>query len=337
MLREILPRLADGATFTAGEMRQAIGAIMDGEATPAQVGALLMGLRLRGETAEEISGAAHAMRERMTRITVARTPLVDTCGTGGDGGGTFNISTAVAFVVAAGGVGVAKHGNRAVSSRSGSADVLEALGLNLDAPAESVRASIEEVGIGFIFAQRHHPAMRHAAPIRKDLGIRTLFNVLGPLTNPAGAKRQLLGVFAPDLTATLARALGDLGSERAWVVHGLDGTDELTVCGPSQVSQWDGQEVTTFQIAPEDVGLPRHDPAALAGGTPGENAALMRSLLAGELKGGIPDAVAFNAGAALWLADAAPDLSAGVAQAKDVLVTGRASTVLERMVAASRA
>ncbi|MEE8408489.1 MAG: anthranilate phosphoribosyltransferase, partial [Myxococcota bacterium] len=267
MLSQHLNRLIAGDSLTEEQMVSAIGCIMDGEATPAQIAALLVALRIKGESIAEISGAARAMRQRMTRIDVTRRPLIDTCGTGGDGSGTFNISTAVAFVVAAGGVAVAKHGNRAVSSRSGSADVLREVGVNIEAAKEVVERCIEEVGIGFLFAPACHPAMKHAGSVRRELGVRTIFNLLGPLTNPAGAERQLMGVFDRALTVPIAAVLGRLGCKRAWVVHGGDGLDELTVCDESFIAAWNGNEVVEIALTPEQVGLERSFPEGLRGGT----------------------------------------------------------------------
>lgn len=332
MLREKLRRLMLGSSLDEPQMAEAVGAIMDGEATPPQIAAFLVALRVKGETIEEITGAARAMRDRMTRIDVERSPLVDTCGTGGDGAGTFNISTAVAFVVAAGGVGVAKHGNRAISSRSGSADVLMELGVDVSADADTVARCIEQVGIGFLFAPACHPAMKHAMPVRRELGVRTIFNVLGPLTNPAAAQVQLLGVFDRELARPMAESLARLGSSRAWVVHGADGLDELTVCDVSHIAELDGGEVRELTFAPEDVGLQRSHAEDLRGGTPTENAAIMRELLSGQRGGPLCDVVALNAGAALFLAGTADDPAAGVGQALEIISSGEPARVLERLV-----
>jgi anthranilate phosphoribosyltransferase len=332
MLTPALKRLMRGESLGEAEMSGAIGFIMDGAATPAQIAGFLVALRIKGETIEEIAGAARAMRERMTRVEVRRRPLMDTCGTGGDGAGTFNISTAVSFVVAACGVAVAKHGNRAISSRSGAADVLAALGVNIEAPKAVVEACIDEIGLGFLFAPSLHPAMRHAGAVRRELGVRTIFNVVGPLTNPAMAPRQLMGVFDRKLIATLAEVLGKLGSERAWVVHGNDGLDELTLCDISHVAEWTGTEVVEHTLAPEDVGLQRAPAAALAGGDAHENATTMRVILAGKQPGPLADAIALNAGAALLVAGVVPTLDAGVHRAHDVLRGGGGLDVLEKLI-----
>jgi anthranilate phosphoribosyltransferase len=332
MLTPLLKRLMRGETLSEGEMSAAVGHIMDGAATPAQIAAFLVALRIKGESIDEITGAARAMRQRMTRIEVKRRPLMDTCGTGGDGAGTFNISTAVSFVVATCGVAVAKHGNRAVSSKSGAADVLVALGVNIEASKAVVEACIEDFGLGFLFAPALHPAMKNAGAVRRELGVRTVFNVVGPLTNPAMAPRQLMGVFDRKLTSVLAQVLGKLGSERAWVVHGADGLDELTVCDISYVAEWTGAEVVERTLSPEEVGLARVPPEALAGGDAQENARTMRALLAGKGPPPLADAVALNAGAALLIAGAAPTLSAGVLRSHDVLKSGEGLEVLDKLV-----
>ena len=250
MLKPLIEKVLQGQDLTQEEMAAAVGSVMDGEGSPIQVAAFLVALRAKGEKTDEITGAAQAMRQRMNQIQVSKRPLVDTCGTGGSGTGSFNISTGVAFVTAATGVAVAKHGNKAISSKSGSADVLSELGINITAPIETMRQAIEEIGVGFLFAPNYHPAMKHAGAVRRELGLRTIFNVLGPLTNPAGAPRQLMGIFDRSLTQPIAEVLGKLGSEKAWVVHGSDGVDELTICGESHVSQWDGEKVDSFTITP---------------------------------------------------------------------------------------
>ena len=331
-IRDAIKRVMGGADLNNAEMAEVVGTIMDGCCTPAQVAGFLVALRLKGETVDEITGAAQAMRARMTRVSVQRRPLIDTCGTGGDGAGTFNISTAVAFVAAAGGAAVAKHGNRAVSSRSGSADVLAALGINLQTPVEVVHRCIEEIGLGFLFAPAHHPAMQYATPVRRELGIRTVFNLLGPLTNPAGAPRQLMGVFSRDLTSPIAAVLGRLGAEHAWVVHGADGLDELTICDATFVAEWTGSAVVERIVKPEDVGIERANPESLAGGTPQENALILRELLAGERDGPLRDAVALNTGAALLIADLVPDLPAGVHRARKLMEDGAALKILDALV-----
>lgn len=335
MLTNVLRRVMHGDSLAEKEMAEVFGAMMDGEVSPEQMAGFLVALRLKGETIDEITGAARAMRARMSRIQVRRTPLIDTCGTGGDGAGTFNISTTVAFVVAAAGGAVAKHGNRAVSSRCGSADVLAALGVNIAASPETVQRCIEEIGIGFLFAPSCHPAMKHAMPVRKKLGVRTVFNVLGPLTNPAGAPRQLLGVFDRQLGPMLAEVLGRLGCERAWVVHGADGLDELTVCDDTFVFEWDGHAVRELRVSPEQVGLSRSAPEGLKGGTPEENAAILREILRGERQGPLRDAVVLNAGAALAVAGLADDLAAGSRRAAEILDAGSAATVVDQLVTLS--
>src|ERR671931_2127682 len=256
--------------------------MMAGEATPAQIGGLLVALRVKGETPEEIAGFAEEIRERALPVRATRDDLVDTAGTGGDGMRTINISTAAALVAAAAGAGVAKHGNRAVSSASGSADVLEALGFRLELPPERIERSIDELGFGFLFAPTHHPAMRHAAPVRRELAARTVFNVLGPLTNPAGARAQVVGVYAPSLVRTIAEVLAQLGARRAFVVHGAGGIDELSPAGPNFVCEVVDGRVREREIDPLDLGLPRCDTAELRGGSPAENAAAIRAVFAGE-------------------------------------------------------
>jgi anthranilate phosphoribosyltransferase len=289
-----------------------------------------MALRVRGETVEEITGAARAMRGKAARIQ-APAGAIDTCGTGGDASGTYNISTCAAVVVAACGVPVAKHGNRAASSKSGSADVLAALGVNLDAPHEVVEQAIREAGIGFMMAPRHHSAMRHVVPTRTELGTRTLFNLLGPLANPANAHYQLLGVFGRDWVEPIAQVLGRLGVERAWVVHGSDGLDELTVTGPTTVAELKDGQVTTFEVTPETAGLTTASMDDLKGGDAVENAAALRAVLAGE-KNAYRDIVLMNAGAALVVAGKAPDLKTGVTLAADAIDSGKAAATLDHMI-----
>jgi anthranilate phosphoribosyltransferase len=307
--------------------------MMSGDATPAQVGGFLMGLRVRGETVDELTGGAEALRERMVEVQ-APADAIDTCGTGGDASGTFNVSTAAALVVAACGVPVAKHGNRALSSRAGSADILAALGVNIDVEPSRVERAIREAGIGFMMAPRHHGAMRHVAGARVELGTRTIFNLLGPLANPAGAKRQLLGVFAHDWIEPLAQVLGQLGSERAWVVHGSDGLDELTTTGPSHVAELRAGRVTTFEVTPEEAGLPRARLEDLRGADATTNADALRALLDG-VRGPYRDIVLLNSAAALVIADRASDLAAGVARAVEAIDGGAAKAALARLVAIS--
>ena len=329
-LKPVLARLAAGATLTQDEAEAAFDIIMSGDATPAQMGAFLMALRVRGETVEEITGAARIMRAKALRIE-APANAIDTCGTGGDASGTYNISTGAALVAAACGVPVAKHGNRALSSRAGSSDVLGALGVNLDADIGSVRRALWEIGICFLMAPRHHGAMRHVAGPRVELGTRTIFNLLGPLSNPAGARRQLMGVFARHWVEPLAHVLANLGTERAWIVHGSDGLDELTTTGPSFVAELRDGEVRSFELLPEDAGLRRARPEELKGGDPEVNAAAMRVMLAGEA-GPFRDVVLLNSAAALLVAGRADDLRAGVALAADAIDSGRARQVLDELV-----
>ncbi len=329
--RGLLGRVADGLTLDEDQARAVFDTLMTGDATPAQMGALLMALRVRGETIEEITGAARAMRAKATRIQ-APDDAMDIVGTGGDASGTYNVSTGAALVVAACGVPVAKHGNRAASSKSGSADVLAALGVNLDAPMSVIETAIREAGIGFMFAQRHHGAMKHVAPVRTELGTRTIFNLLGPLSNPAGAKRELMGVFAHAWVEPLAHVLGRLGAERAWVVHGADGLDEITTTDITHVAAWDGAGVETFTIKPEDAGLARARPEDLKGGTPEENADVIRAMLDGA-KGPYRDIVVLNAAAALIVAGQAATLETGARRAAEAIDSGAARSTLLRMAA----
>lgn len=313
--------------------RAVMTAVMAGEVPPARLGGLLAALRARGETVDEITGFAEAMRAGAVPVRCRREGLVDTCGTGGDASGTFNISTATALAAAGMGIPVAKHGNRAVSSRSGSADVLEALGVNLELGAARLGELLDELGLAFLFAPVLHPAMRHAGPVRRELGVRTVFNVLGPLTNPAGAELQLLGVFDPALCEPLARVLGALGSRRAFVVHGAGGLDEVSPLGPTRVAELRRGVVRTFSFDPAEAGVERCTAADLAGGSPAENAAIISGILAGR-PGPAADAVALNAGFVAVLAGRAPDFRAGVALARASLLTGAALRLLERLAAA---
>src|SRR2546421_10628060 len=281
-LREHIRLAVDGIHLSRAQAAAAMDAMLDGSAPVSQMAALLVALRMKGETPDEIAGAAQALRSRATRVEVSQDRLIDTCGTGGDASHTFNISTASAFVAAAGGARVAKHGNRAVSSKCGSADVLAALGVEVELAPEAVAACIEECGIGFLFAPRHHAAMRHVAPVRKDLGLRTLFNLLGPLANPAGARRQLLGVYSPDLVPVLAQTLADLGCDRAFVVHGDGGLDEISASGPTRIAEVRGEQVREFELLPEQVGVRRAPLEELRGGDPVQNAAMLRGVLRGE-------------------------------------------------------
>ncbi len=329
-MKTLLAKLATGAVLSLDESRAAFEIMMSGEASPDQTGAFLMGLRVRGETVDEITGAAMVMREKALAID-APPGAIDTCGTGGDATGTFNISTGAALVVAACGVPVAKHGNKAMSSKSGSADVLAAQGVNIDADMALVREALWHAGIGFLMAPRHHGAMRHVGPVRVALGTRTIFNLLGPLSNPAGAKRQLIGVFDRKWARPLAEVLGKLGSEKVWVVHGHDGMDELTTTGPSQVAELKDGQVTTFDVAPEDAGLARASLDDLKGGDPDTNAAAIRELLDGKA-GPYRDIVLLNAAGALIVADKAGDLKSGVALAAEAVDGGRGRAVLDRLV-----
>ncbi len=306
-------------------------AIMSGEATPAQIAGYLTALRMKGETIEEITGAAQVMRDKAAPITTSQDKLVDVCGTGGDQLDTFNISTATSFVVAAAGLPVAKHGNRSVSSQSGSADVLEALGVNLDLEPEAVGRCIEEIGIGFLYAPLFHQAMKHAIGPRKELGVRTIFNMLGPLTNPARANIQLLGVYDPALTEPIAHVLNNLGVEAAFVVHGLAGLDELSTVGKTKVSQLQNGKVINYQLHPTDVGLQEAAPEELAGGDPEENAQIMQDILGGK-RGAKRDVVLLNAAAALVAGGEAEDLTAGVERAAEVIDQGLAEEKLSQLI-----
>ena len=328
--KALIGRVASGAALTVEESRAAFDAMMEGEATPSQMGGFLMALRVRGETVDEITGGAQAMRARALSIE-APEGAIDTCGTGGDAKGTFNISTAAALVAAGCGVPVAKHGNRALSSRSGSADLLAALGVTIDADMTLVREALWEAKIGFLMAPRHHGAMRHVGPTRVELGTRTVFNLLGPLSNPAGAKRQVIGVFDPKWTAPMAEVLRNLGSERVWVVHGSDGTDELTTAGPSTVVELNSGTIRRFEVAPEDAGLPRASPEDLKGGDADYNAGIVRAVLAGE-RGPARDIVLLNAAAALVVAGRADDLREGVGLATGAVDGGKAQAALDRLV-----
>jgi len=335
MIQRAITRLLEGYDLTRAEARDVMGSIMRGEATQAQMGGFLVALRFKGETAHEIAGCAEAMREHVLAVKPKRQDLVDTAGTGGDNAHTLNISTAAALVAAAAGAGVAKHGNRAVSSSSGSADVLEALGFSLELPPERIERSIDELGFGFLFAPAHHPAMRHAAPVRKELATRTVFNVLGPLTNPAGARAQVVGVFAADLVPTIAHVLVQLGAERAFVVHGAAGIDELSPAGPNLVAEVDNGTVTERTIDPLDLGVPRCAAEELRGGTAKENAAAIRRVFEGE-EGGARDAILLNAAGAIAAAGHAADLREGIDIARKAVASGAAAERLDALVAFSR-
>ncbi|ABC22696.1 anthranilate phosphoribosyltransferase [Rhodospirillum rubrum] len=330
-IKGLIAMVATGRPLSEADATRAFEAIMSGNATPAQIGGFLMALRVRGETVAEITAAARTMRDKAARIQ-APAGAIDIVGTGGDCAGTYNISTAAALVTAACGVPVAKHGNRAASSKSGSADVLAALGVNLDADLALVERSIAEVGIGFMFAQRHHSAMKHVAPARSELGTRTIFNLLGPLANPAGARFELMGVFAQEWVEPLAEVLGRLGAERAWVVHGSDGLDEITTTGPTHVAEFRGGVVRSFDITPADAGLPLAKAEDLQGADPEANAQALRALLEG-VKTPYRDIVVFNAAAALVVAGAAEDLATGAARAAQAIDSGAAKDTLARMIA----
>jgi anthranilate phosphoribosyltransferase len=323
----LLEKLRRHEDLTAMEASAAMGAIMDGEAASSQIAALLMGLALKGEHPAEMVGLARAMRQRATKMPEFVDGVFDTCGTGGDGAHTFNVSTAAALVLASCGVRVAKHGNRAVSSRCGSADVFEALGVQIEAPIDQVVSTLKSVGLAFFYAPAWHPSMRHAGPTRRELGIRTAFNLLGPLTNPAGARRQLVGVSRPELTELVARTLGYLGAERAWVVHGSDGLDEISTTGYTKISESVDGAVRTFYLHPADVGLATATVADLAGGTAAESAAMLERLLQGE-RGPRRDIVLLNAGASLLIAGQAGDLTEGIRRAASAIDDGRAAATL---------
>jgi anthranilate phosphoribosyltransferase len=327
-LKPTIARLAAGETLTADQAEAAFDIIMSGEATPAQIGALLMAMRLRGETVSEITGAVRAMRARMTAIE-APDGAIDVCGTGGDGAGTLNVSSAVTFVVAGCGVPVAKHGNRALSSRTGGADVLTALGVNVDAPMEALPSILAASGCVFLFAPRHHPSMRHAAGPRVELGTRTIFNLLGPLANPARVRRQLTGVFSPDWTRPMAETLAALGHEATWIVHGM-GLDELTVAGHNEVTALQSGKISSFVVEPEDAGLSRAPIEAIQGGDAGFNASALEAVLQGA-PGAYRDTVLLNAAAALIVAGRADDLREGVSLAAGSIASGAGFAALETL------
>jgi anthranilate phosphoribosyltransferase len=336
VIQDALARLLDGHDLSREQAREVMGEIMRGEATPAQTGGFLVALRAKGESADEIAGCAEAMREHLLPVRPQRDDLVDTAGTGGDGARTLNISTAAALVAAAAGAAVAKHGNRAVSSACGSADVLEALGFNLELPPERIAGSIDRLGFGFMFAPAHHPAMRHAAPVRRELATRTVFNVLGPLTNPAGARAQVVGVYSPALVRILADVLVRLGARRAYVVHGAEGIDELSPAGPNLVCEVVDGRVVESTLDPLDLGIPRSSPHELRGGSPDENARAIREVFAGG-DGGRRDATLLNAAGAIAAGGHAADLREGLDRAREAIDSGAAATRLEELVRFSRA
>ena len=334
MIQEAIKDLIAETDLGRARTRAVMEQIMSGQATDAQIGAFLVALRIKGETIDEIAGGAEAMREKATPIVTVRPDLIDTCGTGGDDSGTFNISTTVAFVACGAGLAVAKHGARSISSQCGSADVLAALGVNVEATPEKVGECIDEVGIGFLFAVALHGAMKHAIGPRRELATRTVFNILGPLTNPAGAKRQLLGVFDGALTEALAGVLRELGSERALVVHGSDGLDEITLTGPTQVSELRDGQISTRQIHPEDFGLQVVSAEALKGGDADYNARILREVLDGK-EGPQRDVVLFNAAAAMVVGGLAEDITAGLELARASIDSGKARQALDRLVEVS--
>jgi len=331
----LIAKAATGAALSREEAARGFDTMMSGEATPSQMGALLMALRVRGETVDEITGAVTAMREKMLRVR-APAGAIDVVGTGGDASGSFNISTCAAFIVAGAGVPVAKHGNRALSSRAGAADVLGALGVNIDLTPDGVSRCIREAGIGFMFAPAHHPAMKNVGPTRVELGTRTIFNLLGPLSNPASVKRQMVGVFSRQWIEPLAQVLKNLGSESVWVVHGSDGLDEITTAGATHVAALENGVVRTFEITPEQVGLERVKPEALRGGEAKENAQALSGVLKGE-KSAFRDVAVLNAAAGLMVAGRAKELKQAVALAQASIDTGEAASRLQRLVASSNA
>jgi anthranilate phosphoribosyltransferase len=330
MLKEQLRKVVDGHDLSADEAAAVMRLIMEGEAPPVQVSGLLVALRMKGETPEELTGFARVMREKVVRVECTRRPLLDTCGTGGDSIKTFNISTAVAFVAAGAGIAVAKHGNRSVTSQCGSADVLEALGIDLQTCAHNAAACLEEVGIGFLFAPAFHPAMKHAMPVRKDLGIRTVFNLLGPLTNPAGATCQLLGVAGEQWVEPIARVLANLGSDRALVVHGKGGLDEISTLGETAVAEVNNGSVRTYALSPADFGVPAARPQDIAGSDAKSNAELLLAILSGKI-GPQRDIVLVNASAALVAAGVAKDFSHGMELASRSIDSGAAAAKLEAL------
>lgn len=336
MFTALIEKLQRRQDLTTDEASAAMDEIMEGRAQPAQIAGLLIALSMKGERPAEIVGLAQTMRKRATRLARTHAPVFDTCGTGGDRSHTFNVSTVAALVLAACGVRVAKHGNRSASSKCGSADLFEALGVHITADPQVVERCLDEVGIAFFFAQTFHPSMRHVAPTRRDLGVRTAFNLLGPLTNPAGASRQLVGVPRPELTELVARSLALLGSERAWVVHGADGLDEISTTGYTKVSECRDGAVNTFYVHPADFGLPKAAPAQLLGGEAADNAAIARRILQGE-RGPARDIVLLNAAASLLIAGRAPAVVDGIARAAQAIDSGDAARVLDQLVAVSNA
>lgn len=328
MIADLIRKVTEGEDLAAEEANAAMTEIMEGEASPVQIAGFLTAMRMKGETVEEITEFARVMREHVVKVNPERRPLVDTCGTGGDALKTFNVSTAAAFVAAGAGVAVAKHGNRSVTSKCGSADVLEALGVKVQQTPDQVARCIDEVGFGFMFAPAFHPAMKHAAPVRRELGMRTVFNMLGPLTNPAGAESQVLGVYSPELTEVHAAVLGNLGCRRALVVHGEGGVDELSTFGETQVTETRNGESISYTVTPEEVGLKRASPGEVGGGTAEENAAMLTAVLEGE-PGPHRDIVLFNAAGAILVGGAAPTLAEAVEVAAHSVDSGAARQKLQ--------
>jgi len=331
-MRDVLQRLIGYQDIPEGEAYDVMTAIMSGEVTPAQIAGFLVAMRMKGETVDEITGFARAMRDKVIRVHTQRRPIVDTCGTGGDGSGTFNISTAAAIVAAGAGVCIAKHGNRAVSSRCGSADVLEALGVRLNLDAKAVGQCLDEVGIAFLFAPALHPAMQYAVTPRRELGVRTVFNLLGPLTNPAGASAQVMGVYSRDLVEPIASVLAKLGAERAFVVHGHDGVDEISLSAPTEVAEVRNGETRTYRLQPKELGLNLGDSAALAGDTAEVNAQMIRDIMDGRA-GPALDVTVLNAAAVLMAAGVAGDWNEGMELARETILSGKAEQKLEQWVA----
>ena len=337
MIRKMIAKVTEGENLTEEETRKVISEIMEGKATSAQIASFLTALRMKGETVEEITGCAKEMLNRASSFDLSEDVLVDTCGTGGDGSNTFNISTAVAFVVAGVGLVVAKHGNRALSSRCGSADVLEVLGVKLDISLEKLKECLKRIGIGFLFAPLYHRAMKYALGPRQEIGIRTIFNILGPLTNPLRANVRLLGVYHPSLTEPLARVLKNLGAKGAFVVHGEDGLDEISLSARTRITQLKEGKIKTYYIKPEDLGMRRVSQEAIRGGDGKENARILRSILEGEEKGAKREIVLLNSAACLVAADMAKDLKEGIEMARESIDSGRAKEKLEMLIALTNA
>jgi anthranilate phosphoribosyltransferase len=335
-MQSAIKAVTEYKNLSSDDMASVMRLIMTGEATPAQVGGFLVGLRMKGETVEEVAAAASVMRELSTRVEVDKEHLVDTCGTGGDASGSFNISTASAFVVAAAGGKVAKHGNRSVSSKSGSADVLEAAGVNLELSPEQVARCVNDIGVGFMFAPLHHSAMKHAIGPRREMAVRTIFNVLGPLTNPAGAPNQVLGVFSNDWVEPLARVLKQLGSNHVLVVHADDGLDEISIGSETHVAELKDDEIATYTVQPEDFGMQRADLSTIRAEDAEHSLAIIRSVLANE-QGPAKDIVCLNAGAAIYAAGLVSSLAEGVGRAQEVIASGEAAAKLEQLIKATNA